>query len=150
MILNSTNNKNKERLFEMFQKVNGVIITESVLSKEDKREIIKDFIKFCANKLDLKILPKIIISYDQNEASTNKSFGGYSPSNKSIRFVLTNRNLADGLRTLGHEIKHYEQDLKGLLNNKSGETGSEQENEANSFAGIVMREYGKLHPEIFE
>lgn len=149
MLLNLTNNKTKERLFEMFQKVNGVIITESVLSKEEKKEIIKDFIKFVVDKLNLKTLPKIIISYDEKEAGENKSFGGYSPSDKSIRFVLTNRHLVDGLRTLGHELKHYEQDLKGLLTNKSGETGSEHENEANSFAGIVMREYGKLHPEIF-
>jgi Zn-dependent peptidase ImmA (M78 family) len=149
MILNNKNTQ-KQRLFEVFQKVNGIKLTESVLPKEKKEELIKEFIKFVAEKLDLKELPKIIISYEENKASENKSFGGYTPKDKSIFLILANRNLADGFRTLAHEIKHHKQDLMGLLHNESGKTGSEEENEANAFAGIVMREFGQLHPEIFE
>ncbi len=33
---------------------------------------------------------------------------------------------------------------------KDGSDGSPIENEANSLAGVIMRQYGKLHPEIYE
>ena len=67
---------------------------------------------------------------------------------------MANRNLADALRTIAHELTHFKQSLdKRITDNpedKSGETGSEIENEANARAGIIMREFGKSHPEIYE
>jgi Zn-dependent peptidase ImmA (M78 family) len=149
MILNNSHNS-KKRLFEVFQKVNGVKINETILPKEKKEELLNELVIYVAEKLGLNELPKINLSYEENKASENKSFGGYNPTHKSILLIMTNRNLADAGRTLAHELKHYEQDLKGLLNNESGITGSEEENEANTFAGIIMREFGKLYPEIFE
>lgn len=143
-------NKTKKRLFEVFQKVNGIVLNESDLSKQEKEDILKDIVIKACNDLGVNEYPKVIISYDPNEAKNNKSFANYNPNNKSLRIVAINRNLADVCRSTVHEIKHYDQDLKGELNNDSGETGSNQENEANAFAGIFMRKYGKLHPEIFE
>jgi hypothetical protein len=32
---------------------------------------------------------------------------------------------------------------------KDGEDGSDIENEANAVAGIIIRKWGKLHPEIY-
>ena len=79
-----------------------------------------------------------------------KSFAGYNPNTKAIILVISNRNLADILRSLAHEMVHHLQNIENRLNNKSGETGSEEENEANSKAGVLMRNYGKINPKIFE
>ena len=78
------------------------------------------------------------------------SFGKYVPSNDDIRVVAANRNLADVLRTLAHELVHHKQKINGVLDINSNETGSNEENEANSVAAVIMRNYGKEHPIIFE
>ena len=67
---------------------------------------------------------------------------------------MANRNLADALRTLAHELVHYKQKQEGRLelNNadKSGADGSSIENEANAVAGVILRKYGKLNPDIYQ
>jgi hypothetical protein len=65
------------------------------------------------------------------------------PSEKKIIAVVNNRNMADILRTVAHEMVHHMQNLDGRLNPKSGEDGSPDENEANSLAGVIMREFGR-------
>ena len=54
----------------------------------------------------------------------------------------------DVLRTLAHELTHYKQYLKKQLNKDSGKTGSPQENEAHAKAGIIMRHFNKLYPNL--
>jgi translation elongation factor EF-Ts len=60
-----------------------------------------------------------------------------------------NRNLADIMRSLAHEIVHSKQNEISALSGIDGETGSDIENQANAIAGIIMRHYGALKPEIF-
>jgi hypothetical protein len=56
----------------------------------------------------------------------------------------------DVCRTLAHELVHYKQDLdKQLEDDDAGATGSPQENEANAEAAVIMRNWGKKHPELF-
>lgn len=141
----------KDRLFEMMRKVNGIALNEEKLPETDRHNLIKLFLDFVEEKLQLgDNMPKIVISYDGNEAKEMKSFGKNTPEAKEIRVVDKNRNLADTLRTLVHELKHTDQYAKGKLNSSSGDDGSEMENEANAFAGVVMREFGKKYPIIFE
>ncbi len=141
----------KGRLVEMFQNVNKIRLTEQTLSREERNEIIKDFVNFIKTKVNFEgDLPKISITYNEDEAKDSKSFGRYTPHDSEIKVVGINRNLADILRTLGHELIHHSQNLKGELDANSGEDGSEQENEANSLAGVIMREFGKENPIIFE
>ena len=127
-------------------------LTEEILPVEKKNEVIKEFVAFVQKKLGIsdEQIPKIVISYDEKEAPNMKSFGKYTPETNELRVVGVNRNLADILRTLGHELKHNEQRIKGILKPDSTETGSDIENEANAFAGIAMREFGKKNPLIFE
>lgn len=142
----------------MMRKVNGIElkekknkINEEILPKEKRLEIIKTFVDFVNDKLQLgNNMPQIIISYDGNEAKNMQSFGKNTPETKEIRVIDKNRNLADTLRTLGHEIKHADQYVKGKLTPKSSDTGSDDENEANAFAGVIMREFGRKYPIIFE
>jgi hypothetical protein len=63
---------------------------------------------------------------------------------------VKNRNVADILRTLAHELVHRKQDEEGKIDYNSGETGSEVENEANAMAGVLLRDFGKTHENIYE
>ena len=53
------------------------------------------------------------------------------------------------LRTLAHELTHHKQNLAGILDPHSGATGTDEENQANANAGIVMRDFAKQNPEYF-
>jgi hypothetical protein len=63
-----------------------------------------------------------------------------------------NRAIIDVCRSIAHELVHHSQNLEGRLIDaiKDGEDGSPIENEANAVAGVIIRKYGKLHPEIYE
>ena len=133
----------------MMQKVNN--INEELLPIEKKNEIIGDFVKFASDELDLgDEAPKVTISYDDKEAENMKSFGLYKPNDSDIRVVAINRNLADVLRTLAHEMVHFKQNKDGRLDANSNKTGSDIENEANAQAGVLMRNFGMQNPIIFE
>lgn len=133
----------------MMHRVNN--LNEQILPKEKKEEVINEFIAFAKEKLDLgEQMPGIEISYDENEAPGMKSFGKYTPGTNKLRVVAVNRNLADVLRTLAHELVHDKQRKAGVLNQDSNETGSEHENEANALAGVLLREFGQQNPIIFE
>ena len=143
--------KSKERLFEVFTKVCDFKLNEAILSDVKRRDIIDDFVLYAANELNLgNDVPDIVISDDESEAENMKSFGKYTPDLNEIRIVIINRNLADVLRTLAHELVHCKQRIDNKLNNDSNITGSSEENEANAIAGILMRNYGKINPSIFE
>ena len=138
----------KERLFEMMKRVSN--LNEVLLPIEEKNEIIDEFVKYVSIKLNLDEIPKVNISHNDDDAEKMKSFGRFVPQTNEITVIGVNRNLADVLRTLAHEMVHYKQNKEGKLNQNSGETGSVEENEANALGGVLMREFGKMHPEIFE
>jgi hypothetical protein len=126
------------------------ILTEG-LGKKDTYPILLDFIRFAAEHLELKTLPKFDFVFDSKQSVENKSFGGYQPGAEHITITVKNRHIMDCLRTLAHELVHYSQDLKKELeDNDAGSTGSPQENEANAEAAIIMRNWGKKHPELFD
>lgn len=126
-------------------------LDEQLLPAEKKNEVINEFITFAKEKLGLgDKMPDIKISYDEKEAPGMKSFGKYTPETNELRVVAVNRNLADVLRTLAHELIHDKQRKAGILNKDSNETGSEEENEANALAGALLREFGQQNPIIFE
>lgn len=120
------------------------------LEENLNKDLVKDFISLVKNELNLDKLPKIILSNDSEEANNMRSWGGYRPFNKSIRVIIAGRHAADIFRTLAHELVHYKQDLEGRLKPDSGKTGSEDENEANSRAAIIMRKFAEQKPNLFE
>jgi hypothetical protein len=63
-----------------------------------------------------------------------------------------NRHIMDVLRTVAHELTHTRQHERDgdRMGPAAGETGSPYENEANARAGVLMRDYGRLHPELFD
>jgi hypothetical protein len=117
---------------------------------EQKIGIVKDFIKFCEYSLQIENLPKIEFTKDKDWVLSIHSFGQYKNDSKSLKVYIGNRNLADTLRTLSHELVHHRQNELGLLHPDSGKAGSDIENQANSISGVIMRNYGKKNELIYE
>lgn len=116
--------------------------------KEDDNSAFKDalrtFIPFVMKELDLKELPEINFT----KSPDSNSFGKFEEG--VITVDIAGRHPNDILRTLAHELVHYKQWLANKLDDESGITGSEEENEANAGAGIVMRNFNQENPELLE
>ena len=117
--------------------------------RPQKAKIINKFLHFASDYLNTD-RPKIKLLNGPEFTQTYHSFGGYHPGQEDIRVVVYNRNMADILRTLAHEMVHRMQHLDDRLNPNSGEDGSPEENEANSLAGVMLRKFGRENPEIYE
>lgn len=145
-----------KKIFSIYSKDEfkpGPMVHESKILSEaftkDKAPLIQKLVTFACEQLQIEQPPiKLINSplYTQEHSS----FGGYYPSEQKIVCVVHNRNMADILRTLAHELVHHMQNGKGELDSEAGEDGSPSENEANSTAGLIMRKFGRENPEIFE
>ena len=120
-------------------------ITESV-SPDKIKPIVTAFIKFAAAHIGLDSLPEIKLITDKSVAINQASFGGYGGG--KIVVSIVNRHINDVLRTLAHELVHYKQDINGELNFNSGNDGSDEENEANATAAVIMRKWNKTNPEL--
>ena len=126
------------------------ILTEG-LNKKATFAILHEFVRFAAKDLELDSLPKFDFVFDSKRSLEHKSFGGYQPGAEHITITVVNRHIMDVCRTLAHELVHYSQDLKKELeDDEAGATGSPQENEANARAAVIMRNWGKKHPEFFD
>ena len=115
----------------------------------NKAYTINHFTDYATNYLSID-RPSIKLITDPQYTQQNHSFGGYMPSNNNISVVVHNRNMADILRTLAHELVHHMQNLDDRLEDNSGEDGSPEENEANSLAAVIMRQYGRDNTNIYE
>jgi Zn-dependent peptidase ImmA (M78 family) len=120
------------------------------MNDQQKIDIIEDFILYVKEQLGIEQLPNVKLVTDQKFATSLRSFGIYKPETLELYVYISNRNTADILRTLAHELVHHRQNELGMLQPYSGETGSPHENQANSFAGELLRNYGKKQELIYE
>lgn len=128
----------------MFESIQGRLT-------ESQTATLGEFIKYAIKNLKIQKPPSgLTLSYDTNAARKHSTFGTFNPENDKIWLYVGNRNMADILRTLAHELVHRKQHEDGRLNVMSGETGSEIENEANAQAGILLRNFGKLNKQIYQ
>jgi hypothetical protein len=133
-------------------------LSEPVFESLDKKKLsesqtgtLGEFIKYAIQNLGIQQPPiGLTLSYNTKDAQQRSSFGTFDPSNNKIWLYVGNRNMADILRTLAHELIHRKQAEDGRLDIASGETGSEIENEANAQAGILLRNFGKTNKHIYE
>lgn len=123
------------------------IVEQKKLSASEFGAMMEKFLVLAVKTLDLKSLPKIVLTDEIINAGGQPSFGMYINDKNILYVALTNRNLIDILRTMAHELAHYSQDMKGRLNPESGRTGSPEENEAHAMAGIILRNFTKQNPE---
>jgi Zn-dependent peptidase ImmA (M78 family) len=57
----------------------------------------------------------------------------------------------DVCRSIAHELVHHKQNLENRISDHINDgDGSEIENEANAVAGVIIRKWGKLHPELYK
>ena len=117
---------------------------------DEKPDVIKDFINFAVEALELKNTPEVEFSDDEDLSKNMHSLGMYNPSTDKLLVIKGSRMIADILRTLAHELVHRKQDELKPLSAEDGKTGSDIENEANAAAGILLRQFGAYRPEIFE
>ena len=120
---------------------------EDPVSDED---ILKDFIGFVAKELKLKELPIIKLRRDPQWPVVHTTFGRYMDDKNMLEVAWGQRHIMDVLRTVAHELTHRRQHEREDVPMDAGETGSPYENEANARAGILMRDYARLHPEYFD
>ena len=134
---------------EKLNKLKNMLVdkTLSLTESVDKNSLFEKFMSYACQELQIKNPPTFEVRYEFGEEQP--SFGAYVPSKHHIFINPSNRNMVDILRTLAHELVHAKQNELGLLTPESGETGSEHENDANSIAGILMRDYGKQNPNIY-
>lgn len=125
-------------------------IKESV--EETKANFVAMFQRFlplAMAVLDIDSLPRMI--FELNVEDTDQpTFGRFDRQNNILEVALGNRHPNDILRTIAHELVHYKQGLQHRLDDYSGETGSEEENEAHAVAGVIMRYFNKQYPEFLK
>ena len=124
--------------------------TEPAPAPSDE-EILKDFIDFCFKELKLKQMPTIKLRKDPEWSVRNKTFGRYINDQHLLEVAWGHRHIMDVLRTVAHELTHKHQHERDgrRMGPDAGETGSPYENEANARAGILMRDYARMHPDYF-
>jgi hypothetical protein len=118
---------------------------EYYLAESKNHKFVHKYVPWVAAQLGIKDLPKIVL-LDKPEAT---SFGSYEPDSKTLKLVIKDRHPIDVLRTLAHELTHHKQNIENNLPPGAGKTGTDQENEANSKAGIIMRDFAQENPEYF-
>jgi len=131
------------------QKIAAANLLKESVSRTKVRNI-ADFVGYSMKRLKLKNKPNIKLILGQTYSEQNGSLGGYSPETKDIYVVVPKRMTADICRTIAHELVHRKQDEMGYIRNSgvAGQTGSPIENQANSVAGILLRDYGKINKSI--
>lgn len=120
--------------------------TEDVEHTVDLIDAIRDFLPLAMKELGLDHLPKITFRKDVHGEHA-PTFGKFVNEQQKIFIDIENRHPNDICRTLAHELTHYKQLLNDQLHSRSGETGSDEENEANATAGIIMRNFNKKYPQ---
>jgi len=114
------------------------------------KNITANFVQYCVKELNIQQRPFIKLIADKNWVAEYRSFGEYNPNNKTIKVYYSGRNTADVLRSLAHELTHHRQEELGLIEQGSGQTGTDIENEANAMAGILLRDFGKQDIQIYD
>jgi len=122
---------------------------EEIPESKSDEDVVRNFTEFCVQQLGLEKDISLRLRRDPAWSQRNKTFGRYNGMTNELEVAVGNRHIMDILRTLAHELVHQRQHEVMSMPDDAGEDGSEWENEANARAGVLMRRYGKLHPELF-
>lgn len=138
---------------ELTEKYNTLLL-EAKHSDKKRKDIVQKFIMFACEELGIKKCPHVALNRREDFGPKYKSFGYFDLGENKIVVASSNRNLADILRTLAHEMVHYKQKQNDEISldnaTEAGADGSEIENEANSKAGVLLRKFGRNNPDIYE
>ena len=105
---------------------------------------------YLASKLQIKEVPKVILTNDRKNSKNPFGLTGYyDPETKTIKLYITDRHDTDILRSFAHEVIHHWQNENGTLNGNDagGHYAQEDENlrkremEAYLFGNILFRDW---------
>jgi len=116
---------------------------------DKKKRFLTDFVKFVRDELKIKNTPSIIIQNHRRDIKTTANYD-YTNDEKIIKVCMKNRALVDVMRSIAHEIVHHKQWEEGKLKIKPADIGSNEENEANSIAGIMIKKFALKNPNIYD
>lgn len=116
---------------------------------QKQKNILKEFVKFVKNDLQIKSLPKIQILNGRSGIKTTANYD-YTKKDKIIKVNSRNRATIDVMRSIAHELTHHKQYEQGRLKVKPPDIGGEIEDEANAKAGQYIKLFAKKFPEIYE
>ena len=122
----------------------GVSIDDS--SHPYKEEQYIDFIEYAVDQLDIEEPPFIKI---EREPTSNYTTGSYNKKTGEIKVKGVRRQLADLLRSIAHEMVHHRQNELGLIIGKIPAVGGKIEDDANLYAGRLVKSYGQQFPNIY-
>ena len=117
--------------------------------KDDKKEKLKEFVKFVKTELQLDSCPTISIQNHRNGLKTTANYD-YTKENKIIKVCAKNRALVDIMRSIAHELVHHKQYEQGRLDVKPPDIGGEIEDEANAKAGQFIKMFAKKDSSIYD
>jgi hypothetical protein len=126
----------------------GESIQENQQVNSDEN-ILRNFVDFCVKELKIDRVPQVKLRRDPQWPVINRTFGRYRDDKEMLEVAWGNRHIMDVLRTVAHELTHKHQHERETVPADAGETGSPYENEANARAGVLMRDYARMHPEYF-
>jgi Zn-dependent peptidase ImmA (M78 family) len=117
--------------------------------KVDAKKV-ADFVNFAKEYLGIDDGVKVALAFARTPDLRTTAYYNFSDEGY-IKIYAKDRAVIDICRSIAHELVHHLQFLEGRLLDavKDGEDGSPIENEANAVAGIIIRKWGKLHPEIY-
>jgi len=126
-------------------------LNESIMhnDKVDAKKV-ADFVNFAKEYLGIDDGVKVALAFTRTPDLRTTAYYNFSDDGY-IKIYAKDRAIIDICRSIAHELVHHLQFLEGRLLDavKDGEDGSPIENEANAVAGIIIRKWGKLHPEIY-
>ena len=117
--------------------------------KKINESVIDDFIEFGKKELSLDDDFRVNLTSNGDDIETLAS---YDMIDNEINVLTKDRAEADIIRSIAHEMVHHKQNERGDLrgNPEEGEDGSPWEDEANAKAGVLVRRFGKINPEIYD
>jgi predicted nucleotidyltransferase len=120
-----------------------------VSEKLNPESHIQAFVDFCVDQLSLQDPPHMKLHSDPDWPTQHGTFGRYLPDQHVLEISTHGRHIMDVFRTIAHELTHQRQHEVESVPDTAGHTGSRWENQANAQAGVIMRNYSRLHPEMF-
>ena len=125
-------------------------LNEEVNIKSDdsnySQEDYEKFVDFAHKELNIEKDCPIDVEVEKSSEYTT---GNYHINDRKIKILDNGRKLADILRTIAHELVHHKQNELGMLVGEIPEIGGKIEDQANAYAGRLVKKYGKQTPNLY-
>lgn len=139
------------KLNENMKPVIKQLLRERLLTQDDTdvRDV-ADFVNFAKEYLGIDDDVKVELAFEKTPELRTTAY--YNNGDKRLKIYVKNRAIVDICRSIAHELVHHKQNIDGRFENAidPGADGSEFENEANAVAGIIIRKWGRIRPEIYD